>query len=142
MQNLLRISEAASLAFHAMTIFAGKEGGRVSNVEIAKALGASEHTLSKVLQRLARAGLIKSYRGPAGGFVLAEPASKITLLEVFEAVEGPIGKAGCLLGVPACDGMDCVLGGLLVSVHEQVKNYFANTTLDQIGSRVNLGVTA
>ena len=141
MHGLLRISEAASLALHSMAVLAGSEG-RVSTGEIASLLGASEHTLSKVMQQLARSGLIRSHRGPGGGFVLWRPENEITLLEIFEAVEGPLGESGCLLEKPVCDGKACVLGGLLESVHEQVKDYFSKTTLDQLGLRVKLGETA
>ena len=142
MQSVLRISEAASLGIHAMAMFARNTDRKITNPEIAETFRASEHTLSKVLQRLVKAGLIESRRGPGGGFVIAKPASDIALLEVYEAVEGPLWEASCLLGRPACGGAGCVLGGLQISVHKQVKEYLEKTTLDQLATQVRLGATA
>ncbi len=48
--------------------------------------------LEQIFQRLRRAGLVASRRGPGGGYVLARPASEITLREVVEAVEGPLAE--------------------------------------------------
>jgi len=46
--------------------------------------------LEQIFQRLRRAGLVASRRGPGGGYLLARPAAEITLREVVEAVEGPL----------------------------------------------------
>lgn len=134
--NLLRLSEDASLALHAMALLAAHPEKRFSNAEIAHTFGASEHTLAKVLQRLSRVGLLASVRGPHGGFVLGKTPGEITLLEVYEAVEGPLGPASCLLGTPVCKGRACVLGGLVQSIHREVADYFAQTTLAEIAARV------
>ncbi len=57
--------------------------------------------LLKILQQLVRANILRSKRGPRGGFVLAKPAKKITLLEVIEAVEGPmIGQLNIVESAP------------------------------------------
>ena len=78
MTNLLRISDAASLGLHTMGLLAGRST-RLSTQEIARSLGASEHHLAKVMQRLAKMGLVVSTRGPQGGFVLSRPPAEITL---------------------------------------------------------------
>ena len=49
--------------------------------------------LEQIFQRLRRAGLVASKRGPGGGYALARPASDVSLREVIEAVEGPLGQA-------------------------------------------------
>jgi Rrf2 family protein len=46
--------------------------------------------LLKIMQQLVRVGVLRSKRGPRGGFSLAKPPNKITMLEIVEAVEGPI----------------------------------------------------
>src|SRR5262249_1491378 len=56
----------------------------------AQAHGIPERFLLKLLKPLVSAGILQSVRGPGGGYRLARPASKITLLEVIEAVDGPI----------------------------------------------------
>lgn len=140
MTTLLRISEDASLALHAMALLARHEGRYLSTAEIADVLHASEHTLAKVLQRLSRSGLVLSTRGPHGGFVLGESANEIRLLDIYEAVEGVLGRAGCLLGTPVCSGKGCVLGGLVESVHRQVADFFSQTTLAELAAKVEIQV--
>lgn len=129
MTNLLRISEAASLALHTMAYLVRYQDRLVSTHEIASELRASENHLSKVCQRLVKAGLVEAVRGPKGGLRIGRPAGEIRLLDVYEAVEGPMRPAACLLEHPACYGEACVLGGLVALVNQQVLDYFTNTTL-------------
>jgi Rrf2 family protein len=62
----------------------------VLSYDIARARGIPERFILKVLRPLVSARLVRSLKGPHGGFRLAKPAASITLLEVVEAVEGPI----------------------------------------------------
>ena len=135
MANLVRISESASLALHAAALLARRSDERVPNQEIAAALHASEHHLAKVMQQLVRAGVIYSTRGPKGGFQIRQSPEEITLLQLFEAVEGPLGDAECLLSEQVCDGSNCMVGELVYSVHRQVRQYLAETTLAQLAAR-------
>lgn len=128
MSNLLKISEAASLALHAMVYLASQENGPVSTARIAEALGVSRAHLSKVMQWLSRDGLVDSVRGPKGGFVLARDPGDITLLDVYEVIEGPLEESECLLDAPACGGQ-CILGDLLRSVNRQVAEKLKGTRL-------------
>jgi Rrf2 family transcriptional regulator, nitric oxide-sensitive transcriptional repressor len=134
MSTLLRISDATSLALHSVVLLAGTPDRPCPTADIALSLHASEAHLSKVLQRLAHSGLVRSSRGPGGGFALGRPPDQITLLEVYEAVEGPLTLSNCLLERPACDGTHCILGGLLETVNRQVVDYLASTRVgDLIG---------
>lgn len=133
MQHNLRISEAASLALHAMALLAGDERQPRPTRELAETLKVSGHHLAKVMQRLGRAGLVASQRGPHGGFRLARRRGSISLLEVYEAVEGPLPGHTCLLGKPACNG-PCALGGLMQKLGDDVKSYLARTTLGDLAS--------
>ncbi len=128
-QTLLNISEAASLALHTMRELACQPQRLVSTQEIAGDLSVSEHHLAKVHQRLARAGLIRSVRGPKGGFQLDRDAKAITLREVYEAMEGPVGPHRCLLGRRECGRVNCLLGGLTERVTREVLDFFDQTTV-------------
>jgi Rrf2 family protein len=75
---------------------------------------------------------VRSTRGPKGGFALARPAGRITLEEVYEAIDGPLGDSQCLLGRPVCNGSRCILGGLLNSVNRQVRRYLHTTRLSAL----------
>ena len=132
MTNVSKMSEATSLAMHAMVLLAVEPDRALSAGEIASALKASEAHLSKVLQRLSRAGLVRSIRGPGGGFVLQKHAGKITLLEVYESIDGKLSANDCLFGEPICGGGKCIFGGLLKSVNRQVREYLARTRLSQL----------
>ncbi len=134
--RMLHISEAAVLAFHAMAMLARDPDRLISTHEIANSLSISENHLAKVRQELAKAGLVDAFRGPTGGFKLAKSPAEITLMEVFEAIEGPYRPSDCLLGHPACDGKNCVLGGLVESVNGQVRAYLSGTTLAQLAKPV------
>lgn len=70
--------------------------------KLARATGAPQSFLSKVLQALCRAGLIVSRRGQTGGFELLPAGRKATLRSVIEAVEGPISLNLCLVSGTTC----------------------------------------
>jgi len=137
--SLLRISEAAALGLHTMALLARRQPRRLANTEIAEIIGGSANTLSKVLQRLGKEGLIASVRGPGGGFELARPAREITMLEVFEAIDGRIDEAVCVLGHPFCRSSECILGGMIQQIQELVAGTFAATTVDKLASSMKLG---
>jgi len=142
MANLLKISEAASLALHTMSLLAAHPEGRMTIQEMAKALHGSEHHLAKVLRRLSNAGLVRGTRGPGGGCTLGKPARAISLLQIFESIEGPVGPGHCLLGKRVCDGKTCVLGGLVTSVQDEVRRYFKKTRLDRLAASFEIAAKA
>jgi len=129
MGDVVRFSDAATLAFHAAVLLAGQRKDPVPNRDIALILGASEAHLAKVMRHLSKAGLVKSLKGPKGGFLLAKSSDKVSMLEVYEAVEGRLVPKTCLLPSNICDGDDCILGGLLPSVSEGIRDYLACTKL-------------
>ena len=88
MTGVLKISEAANLAIHAVTYIASNNDHKVSTKELASFHNVSEAHLSKVLQRLVKSGFLKSVRGPKGGFVIAKPFNEIKLLDIYEVFEG------------------------------------------------------
>jgi len=132
MASMLRISEATSLAIHTVVYLAAHTEALVSTKEIAKVFHASEAHLSKVLQRLARVGLVRSIRGPHGGFALLKPANKISLLEVYEAIEGPINSDVCLLEEPVCKKGRCVMGTILHGMYREINQYLRRTTVESL----------
>ena len=142
MRNLLHISEATSLALHTMALLTVRRDRRMTNTDIAQVLGASVHTLAKVMNSLAHAGLVSAVRGPRGGFKLRREPGEIRLLDIYEAVEGPLGKPECLLSRPICEGDTCILGGLIESVHNEVRVYLASKTLAELAGEVKLRIPA
>jgi Rrf2 family protein len=139
MAGLVKLSEAANIALHAMILIASEDGGLLATRDIAERLNVSEAHLAKVLQRLTRQGLVQSIRGPKGGFKLARAAKDISLLEVFETIEGPFVPGKCLLGLPVCDGKSCMFGPLLHEVSSKLHDKMARTSLEEVKGTVSMG---
>ncbi len=126
------ISEAASLAIHSMAYISMNSGIKLNVKQIADYLNASESHLSKVMQRLSKAQLVRSIRGPKGGFYLAKTTSEITLYDIYKVVEGELGSETCILKKEGkCKFEKCVFGGIFDNVSESMKAYLSSVTLDK-----------
>jgi Rrf2 family protein len=134
MESFLRLSEAAALALHSMAMLATAGDALLTASGIAQRLGVSANHLAKVHQRLSRAGLIESIRGPRGGVRLARSPSEISLLDVYEAIEGPAPEATCLLPKPVCGDAPCILGSLLSSINAEATHYLRSRRLADIAA--------
>lgn len=102
---MLRISR---LTDHAIVVLAhlarDVDGGLHSAHALSESLAIPQPTVAKVLKCLTRHGLLDSTRGAAGGYQLARDAAEITVVDVVEAVEGPLALTACALeGADACD---------------------------------------
>jgi Rrf2 family protein len=131
MSSLLKISEAAVLALHAMILLAKRREMHLSVHDIAEKLGASEHHLAKVMQRLTKAGLVVSVRGPRGGFLLSKDAEKANLLDVLTSVDGPVQRPECLLGLCQCVVPPCILDNTLEDINRLVVEQLKKISLKQ-----------
>lgn len=108
---MLKISKQADYALILLSVLARRPfGASLSARELAESSRVAAPMVAKVLKGLGRAGLLASQRGANGGYALARPAIDITVLEVLEAVEGPVAltecatsegqRAGCEVGCP------------------------------------------
>jgi Rrf2 family protein len=139
MAKVIRISEAASLALHCMALLAANEGRGMQNVkQLARQTKSSEAHLAKVLGRLAKSGMVRSTRGPGGGFMLAKPSALINLLAIFEAIEGPIEPERCLLNKDSCLLTNCLFDGILGRLTTQFREHFADFSLAHFARRDDL----
>ena len=93
-----------------------------------------EH-LAKVLQKLAKNGLVRSQNGPKGGYALAKKLSDITIAEVFTSIEGPIEMTNCRTGDAICEQFSrCNVRDPLLKIQERIVLFLNQTTLDQLHS--------
>jgi len=100
---MLQLTRDGEYAVRAVVFLAGQPEGKVSLInEISEVQEVPKSYLSKIMQHLTRAGLVKSRRGARGGFMLARPAGSRTLREAIEAVEGPIFLNVCLIKKGEC----------------------------------------
>jgi Rrf2 family protein len=101
---MMELTRKGEYAIRGILYLARQQPGKVSLVgDIAAASDVPKTFLAKILQDFVKKGLVTSSRGTGGGFMLARSADRITLLEVVEAVEGPIMPNRCLIGSGACD---------------------------------------
>ncbi len=130
---MLTISDASNLAFHSMMLLATLQKDQTLSVnELSEKLLVSANHLSKVMQRLAKAGLVKSRRGPTGGFSLAKKSDTIFLGDIYIAIEGPLPEPKCLLQKPICDGSCCLLGNLFSSMQKKINEHFTQISLKDV----------
>lgn len=88
----MRVSRSTGYALLAVGYIAKHQGkgGVVLSQDVSNEYDIPLEYLLKILQQLVRANVLRSKRGPRGGFSLAKPTNKITMLEIIEAVDGPL----------------------------------------------------
>ena len=131
MTGVVKISEAANLGMHTLILMAHEPARPLPVKQAVGVLGVSENHLAKVLQRLGRAGLVTSTRGPKGGFLLARAPDQVNLFEIYEALEGPLSGHTCLLGKPRCTE-GCALGSYVAKATRKFKKQLERTRLSDV----------
>lgn len=129
MNSLVNISEGAFLAFHGLAYIARQTPERVSVKKLAEVLHASEAHLAKVFQKLSKAELVKSVRGPAGGFELNREPEKINFLEILETIESKVRLNGCPFGKVNCAFQSCIFSTELNRISQGIYDVFKNMKL-------------
>jgi Rrf2 family protein len=132
----LRITSAADYAIRAMIHLAClPDGGHALRDDIAQAERIPSSFMAKILRSLVRAQLLRSSRGVNGGFALARPASEIHMLEIVEAVEGPLHLTLCAGDRDGCEqAVGCPAAPVWEAVQENMKAILRNTTLETLVS--------
>jgi FeS assembly SUF system regulator len=92
---MLRVTKLTDYATVVMTVLAARPGEVLSAPELAEQAGLEVPTVAKVLKPLAAAGLVAGFRGANGGYRLARAAADINLVEIVEAMEGPLAMTEC-----------------------------------------------
>ena len=133
---MLHLTRKGDYAIRGMVHLAGKPEGQMSLIsEIASSVDVSQALLAKIFQQFNKSGLVKSYRGTGGGFILGRAPEKITLLDIVEAVEGPIVLNRCLIDDGTCErDAFCTVHPVWKDVQEKMKAVLSGVTLkDQAG---------
>ena len=100
---MLRVSRLTDYATVVMAFIATHPDHVHSAVQIAEETRLELPTVSKLLKTLGHASLVESFRGVNGGYRLARPATEISLAEIVEALEGPLGMTECSIAEGQCD---------------------------------------
>jgi Rrf2 family protein len=132
MSKIVSISEAASIAIHSMVLIARSGKDNMNVVKLSELTGASKNHIAKVMQRLVKHNFVKSTRGPAGGFVLSVPPSKLSLLSIYEAVEGKMEVAECPFDNKICPFHKCLMNGIVHKLTDEIRDYFKDQKLSDM----------
>jgi len=138
MAGIINVSEAASIAFHTAFHLATCGDQLIRKQELTAELNVSHEHLAKIIQRMARAGVLQTVRGPKGGCRLTENGRSMTLLDIYEAVEGPYQPLGCLLQRQLCQGECCLLGGVLQKMSREIYDQLKSTTLADVAKKLRM----
>jgi Rrf2 family protein len=137
----MQLTRAADYAVRVMIHLAAlPPGTRVSRSELSTAAECPEQFLCKVLQSLARAGLIVSHRGNTGGFELQESHRSASLLQVVEAIEGPLHLNVCLNHSQGCSRQGwCPAHTVWGEAQNALSKVLGAATIGDLARRINGG---
>ena len=133
----MQLTRAADYAIRVMIHLAGlPHGTRASRGDLAMAAQCPDQFLSKVLQALTRAGLVTSHRGNTGGFELPEAHNHASVLEIVEAVEGPIHLNVCLGNAEPCERQSwCPAHNVWREAQDAMTTVLRTSTIDELARR-------
>lgn len=114
-----------------MVYLANHPRQRFSTKRLADELDSPFHTLSKVVQSLTRAGLLEGFPGRKGGVTLTKPLGKTSILEIAEAVDGPLSE-NCLLDACLKKDGDCPMCRISKKFSRQVSEDLGSKTLQSV----------
>jgi Rrf2 family nitric oxide-sensitive transcriptional repressor len=108
----------------------------VSTRSIAEELQVSADHLSKVMQRLAKNHLVQSTRGPNGGYRLARSPNEISMLDIYESMEGPSKPLVCVFDTRKCVGKSCIFGDMIANMEGALSDFMKKTRLADVVQKV------
>lgn len=132
----MELSRAADYAVRAMVDVASlATRGMLWTTDIAKRQRIPEAMLAKIIPQLARAGLLRSRRGAGGGVFLARKAEEIPLLEVVEAIEGPIVLNRCVRNPDECPlSRGCAVHVVWQQAQAQLRGFLLGVTIADLAA--------
>lgn len=130
---MLRLGKMADYGIVVMTALINESMQSQNASEIAAAIPLPLPTVSKILKMLARGGLVVSLRGPKGGYSLAHPADKISLVDIIRIMDGPIGMTECSVTPGLCtQESGCIVRANWQRINQAVLGVLQKITLDQM----------
>jgi len=126
----MKLLPAAEFAIRGVAVLAEEYGkGPITLNEICRRRKIAKQYLVKLFGVLSRAGLVMPVRGKRGGFMLARDPGRVTLLEVIEAVEGPIAVNFCQYEPPRCDELNCPLRPVWGKLQRTIRDTLGSVTM-------------
>ena len=131
---MLKLSKKADYGLIALKHLAmHRDEGTCSAGDIAELYGIPTPLMAKVLQKLAKRGLVAARHGSSGGYVLARDPSQITALEVINAIDGPLFITSCVTSRGNCyQTLKCTVREPLRRVNESILQVLSTVTISQM----------
>lgn len=131
---MLKLSKKADYGLIALKYLAIHFGnGSYSAADIAEVYGISTPLMAKVLQKLAKGGLVAARHGSSGGYTLARKASQITVLDAIKAIDGPPFITSCVTSRGECDiTTTCSIREPLRRVNDSILDVLGKVTISQM----------
>jgi Rrf2 family transcriptional regulator, iron-sulfur cluster assembly transcription factor len=131
-------SRQCEYALQAVLYITSKESNGYTDIkEISEKLNIPPHFLAKILQNLSKSGLLKSQKGPSGGFALSTDPDDITLYQIVVAVDGDGFLTDCVLGLPVCDSDNpCPVHDRWRKLRENIYKMLAGKTVGQMSNEM------
>ena len=136
------LSVTCKTAIKAVVFLASKidTDKKASIKEIAEDIDGSEHTVGKLLQKLVKANVINSSKGPTGGFYMTSKQMQIAIIQIIEAIDGDAVFKECGLGLSTCSSIrPCPIHNDYKKVRDQFEQFYKNKTVADLCKRVNNG---
>jgi Rrf2 family protein len=133
---MLRLSKKADYALIAMKHLAIRpDAASASAREIAEQYDIPIELMAKVLQRLARRGLVTSHQGTRGGYRLSRPPSVISVADIIQAIEGPLTVTACSTEAENCEQYSkCNVRDPLWRIRERIVSALTTCSLQEVCS--------
>ncbi len=129
----MEITRETDYAIRCVLYLSRKQGYVTMVDEISREMCIPKSFLAKILQRLTRSSIVKSFRGVKGGFQVARPPREITLLDVIEAIQGPVGMNVCAIDKRACRlSGSCTVHPVWVEARKQVEQFLGSKNFAQL----------
>jgi Rrf2 family protein len=140
----MQLTRGADYAVRVMVHLAGlPEGRRATRADLATEGGVPEHFLGKILQTLAKGGLVNSHRGASGGYTIARAPGAITLLDVIELLDGAVCLNACVAERPGCNRLaTCRVHGVWMEAQAALTSVLRSATLDRFVAGTREGQSA
>ena len=131
---MLKLTKKADYGLMAMKHLAEHaERGSCSAKDVADAYGIPQEALAKILQRLAKAGLLHSQHGINGGYTLARDPRTVSAFEVIQAIDGPLFITSCITVRGECDQTDrCTIREPLRKVNQSIEDVLKKIKISQM----------
>lgn len=130
MAKIINFSDAASIGIHSAIIIAKAEKP-VNAIQLSGQIGFSKFNIGKVLQRLVKDGILKSYRGPTGGFLLKKKPTDILIYDIYRSIEGEVDAGACPHEHHICPVDKCIRDSIIKKMSDDFVNILKSQSLQE-----------